>query len=63
MSQWISFRDRLPTHEDANEKGEVELAETNGQRRRGLWDWIPPNHPQAKDLWRVNGFAAWRRIL
>ena len=62
MSQWISFRDRLPTSDDADENGQVELAETNGSRRRGLWNWIPPSHLDARQLWHCNGFAAWRRL-
>jgi hypothetical protein len=61
MSKWVRFADRLPTRNDANDKGEVELAEDNGSRRLGLWDWIPPMKPDAVQLWYANGFVAWRK--
>lgn len=62
MTRWVPFAERLPTRSDANEKGEVELAETDGARRFGLWDWITPNRPNAAALWRANGFSAWRKL-
>ena len=63
MNKWISFDQRLPTRKDANAKGEVELCESNGSRRIGMWDWITPNRDDAVDLWHINGFAAWRKTL
>ena len=59
---WIAFSDRLPTVNDANRQGEVELAESNGSRRRGIWNWIPSNRSDAVALWKANGFVAWRRV-
>lgn len=61
--RWINFSDRLPTRNDADEFGNVELLETNGSSRDGLWDWIRPDRRDAVDVWHANGFAAWRRIL
>lgn len=63
MNQWIKFADRLPTQADANEKGEIDLAETNGQHRRGLWNWIPPLRKDAVYMWHNNGFVAWRKLV
>lgn len=63
MSQWIKFSDRLPAEADANEKGEVDLAEDNGEHRRGLWNWISPCRKDAVATWRANGFMAWRRLI
>jgi hypothetical protein len=62
MNKWVPFEQRLPTRSDANDKGEIELAETNGGRRVGQWDWIPPGRPNAATLWRANGFSAWSKL-
>jgi len=60
--QWVPFSKRLPLHCDADADGNVELAEVNGNTRIGMWDWIPPQRLDAKELWHINGFTAWRRI-
>jgi hypothetical protein len=60
--KWTPFREQLPSRDDADAEGHIELCDKQGRRRIGEWDWIPPVHPQAVDLWHTNGFTAWRRI-
>jgi hypothetical protein len=55
--RWINFSDRMPSRSDADERGYVELLETNGSSREGMWDWV-----RSEAHWYANGFAAWRRI-
>lgn len=63
MSAWTRFSDRLPTPSDA--RGGMVLARHRSivtgaiEERMGLWDWIQPTHPQAKELWEANGFIDW----
>lgn len=57
---WVLFEDRLPTLQDADTNGEIDLRERNGDRRLGLWNWIPPDRRGAVKLWLRNGFVAWR---
>lgn len=63
MSAWTRFSDRLPTPADA--RGGMVLSRHRSivtgaiEERMGLWDWIQPTHPQAKELWEANGFIDW----
>lgn len=57
MRRWINFSDRLPARTDADAAGNVELLDTKGGSRTGLWNWVP-----TVDHWHANGFAAWRPI-
>lgn len=27
-----------------------------------LWDWVPPNNPDAKAIWAANGFTEWHPL-
>lgn len=64
MPDWIKFSDRLPTQADAL-AGQVltryrSFVSGQVEERMAMWDWIPPSHPQAKELWASNGFTEWR---
>jgi hypothetical protein len=59
MADWINIADRLPAAQDANAEGLVWFLHSNGNARLGMWDWIQPVHPQAKEIWIANGFVAW----
>ncbi len=55
--RWINFSDRMPSKADADERGYIELLETNSSSRESMWNWV-----HTADHWHTNGFAAWRRI-
>lgn len=63
MSNWTLFSNRLPTSADA--RGGMVLARHRSivtgeiEERLGMWNWIQPTHPQAKELWEANGFIDW----
>ena len=62
MSEWVEFTKRFPTRSDADDAGFVQLRESNGKERAGMYDWIPPYTPSAVDWWHANGFTAWKRL-
>ncbi len=59
---WTPFANSLPRVDDADHLGEVYLLEQNGNQRRGMWNWISPFKDGAAQIWRANGFTAWRKI-
>ncbi len=63
---WIAFSDRLPDRDDADTRGMVMLKESNGNERRGLYNWIPTSTPHGTiataSYWHANGFTHWRRL-
>jgi hypothetical protein len=59
--QWVYFRTRLPTQDDADDQGLIDTLEFSNHKRTGLWNWIPPHVSDAVQLWEANGFAAWRK--
>jgi len=60
MIEFIPFNRALPTARHADRHGNIELKETNGKVRIGMWDWIPPTAPNAAQQWINNGFTGWR---
>lgn len=61
MSKWINFNAQLPSENDAT-AGFVRACMSDETERITLWDWIPPLHLQAKEIWVANGFVCWQRI-
>ncbi len=66
MNDWTKFSDRLPTEADA-QGGHIlirsrSILTSEVTEKVGLWNWIQPTHPLAKETWAANGCLEWRRL-
>lgn len=57
---WTLFTAKLPSVKDCSDGRHVVAKGPNGPERCVEWNWIPPQNPQAAELWNSNGFLAWK---